>query len=115
MERTPSSPTARLMAGLVVTLAAVGVFAWYSLGQIAGLRDLQTHVVDRDRRDSLQLLRIQNDLNSLAIAMRDMIGGDEPYGLEAYRDQVAGLRMDLDDAMRTEQKLAPSERSPDRQ
>ena len=115
MERTPSSPTARLMAGLVVTLAAVGVFAWYSLAQIAGLRDLQTHVVDRNRRDSLQLLRIQNNLNSLAIAMRDMISGDEPYGLEAYRDQVAGLRMDLDDAMRTEQRLAPAERSPDRQ
>jgi signal transduction histidine kinase len=115
MERTPSSPTARLMAGLVVTLVAVGVFSWFSLVQIAGLRDLQTRVVDRNRRDSLQLLRIQNSLNSLAIAMRDMTGGDEPYGLAAYQGQVAGLRMDLDDAMRTEQKLAPAERSPDRQ
>ena len=92
MERTPTSPTARLMAGLVVTLVAVGVFAWYSLAQIAGLRELQTRVVDRNRRDSLQLLRIQNSLNSLAISMRDMLSGDEPYGLEAYKGQVEGLR-----------------------
>jgi signal transduction histidine kinase len=103
------------MAGLVVTLVAVGVFSWFSLVQIAGLRDLQTRVVDRNRRDSLQLLRIQSSLNSLAITMRDMIGGDEPYGLAAYKGQIAGLRMDLDDAMRLEQKLAPAERSPDRQ
>jgi hypothetical protein len=33
------------MAGLVVTLVAVGVFSWFSLEQIAGLRDLQTRVV----------------------------------------------------------------------
>jgi len=103
------------MAGLVVTLVAVGVFSWFSLVQIAGLRDLQTRVVDRNRRDSLQLLRIQSALNSLAIAMRDMISGDEPYGLEAYRGQIDGLRGNLDDAMRLEQTLAPAERSPDRQ
>ncbi|MGA2184518.1 MAG: sensor histidine kinase [Bryobacteraceae bacterium] len=115
MERTPSSPTPRLMAGLVVTLVAVCVFSWFSLVQIAGLRDLQTRVVDRNRRDSLQLLRIQSNLNSLAIAIRDMISGDEPYPLEAYKGQFERLRMDLDDAMRLEQKLAPAERSPDRQ
>ena len=115
MERTPSSPTPRLMAGLVVTLVAVGVFSWFSLVQIAGLRDLQTRVVDRNRRDSLQPLRIQSNLNSLAIAMRDMLSGDEPYPLDAYKGQFEHLRMDLDDAMRLEQKLAPAERSPDRQ
>jgi signal transduction histidine kinase len=103
------------MAGLVVTLVAVCVFSWFSLVQIAGLRDLQTRVVDRNRRDSLQLLRIQSNLNSLAIAIRDMISGDEPYPLEAYKGQFERLRMDLDDAMRLEQKLAPAERSPDRQ
>ena len=115
MEKTPTSPTPRLMAGLVVTLVAVGVFAWYALAQIAGLRDLQTRVVDRDRRDSLQLLRIQSDLNSLATTLRDMIGGDEPYGLAAYRGQFDRLRLDLDGALQLEQKLAPAERSPDRQ
>jgi signal transduction histidine kinase len=115
MEKTPTSPTPRLMAGLVVTLVAVGVFAWYSLEQIAGLRDLQTRVVDRDRRDSLLLLRIQGDLNSVATTLRDMIGGDEPYGLAAYKGQFDRLRLDLDGALPLEQKLAPAERSPDRQ
>ena len=115
MEKGPSSPTARLMAGLIVTLVAVGVFSWFALMQIASLRDLQTRVVDRNRRDSLQLLRIQSDLNSLAIAMRDMISGEEPYPLEAYKGQFDRLRMDLTDAMQTEQKLAPAQRSPDRQ
>jgi len=115
MEKTPTSPTPRLMAGLVVTLVAVGVFAWYSLAQIAGLRDLQTRVVDRDRRDSLLLLRIQGDLNSLATTLRDMIGGDEPYGLAAYKGQFDRLRVDLDFALQLEQKLAPADRSPDRQ
>ena len=115
MEKGPSSPTPRLMAGLIVTLVAVGVFSWFSLAQIARLRDLQTRVVDRNRRDSLQLLRIQSDLNSLAIAMRDMISGEEPYPLEAYKGQFDRLRMDLTDAMQTERRLAPAQRSPDRQ
>ena len=44
-----------------------------------GLRKLQTNLVDRNRKDSLQLLRIQNDLNLLAVAMRDMVSSDEPY------------------------------------
>ena len=46
--------------------------------QISRLRTLQTDLADRNRRDSLQLLRIQNDLNSLALAMRDMLDNDEP-------------------------------------
>ncbi len=115
MEKTPSSPTPRLMAGLVITLAAVAVFSWYSLAQISGLRDLQTRVVDRNRRDSLQLLRIQNNLNLLAIDMRDMTTGDEPYPLATWKGQVDRLRADLEDALAREQKLAPPERSPDRQ
>ncbi len=115
MEKTPTSPTPRLMAGLVITLAAVAVFSWYSLAQISGLRDLQTRVVDRNRRDSLQLLRIQNNLNLLAIAMRDMTTGEEPYPLATWKGQVDRLRADLEDALEREQKLAPPERSPDRQ
>ena len=80
MSQRFSSPTSRLMTGLAVTLAVVGLFSWNALRQIAGLRDLQTQLIDRNRRDSLQLLRIQNNLNSLGQAMRDMVNGDEPYG-----------------------------------
>ncbi len=65
MKKSVDSPTGRLLAGLAVTLAAVGVFSFYALHQIRGLEDLQTRTVDRNRKDSLQLLRIQNDLNQL--------------------------------------------------
>jgi hypothetical protein len=114
MSQRFSSPTSRLMTGLAVTLAVVGLFSWYALHQIAGLRDLQTRLIDRNRRDSLQLLRIQNNLNSLGQAVRDMVNGDEPYGLEAYRGQFKRIRSDLEDALGLEDALAPVERSPER-
>ena len=103
------------MSGLAVTLAVVGLFSWYALQQIAGLKALQTQLVDRNRKDSLQLLRIQNDLHSLGLAMRDMVNGDEPYGLQAYRGQFNRIRADLEDALRLEKELAPAERTPERQ
>ena len=51
------------------------------------LRELQNNLADRYRKDSLQLLRIQNDLNSLGLAMRDMLANDEPYPLTAWSAQ----------------------------
>lgn len=114
MSQRFSSPTSRLMTGLAVTLAVVGLFSWNALRQIAGLRDLQTQLIDRNRRDSLQLLRIQNNLNSLGQALRDMVNGDEPYGLNAYRGQFKRIRSDLEDALALEEALAPAERSPER-
>jgi len=103
------------MTGLAVTLATVGLFSWYALHQIAGLRELQTRLVDRNRRDSLQLLRIQNNLHSLGLAMRDMVNGAEPYGIQAYQGQFRRTRADLEDALRQEKELALVERSPERQ
>jgi len=103
------------MAGLAITLAAVAVFSSWTLWRIAGLQDLQTRIVDRSRRDSLQLLRIQNDLNELGLAMRDMLSGDEPYPMQAWRAQFERMKRDLADGFQTEQKLAPAERSPDRE
>jgi len=47
------------------------------------LRKLQSDMVDRGRKDSLQLLRLQNDLNTVALAMRDMLDAAEPYPLLA--------------------------------
>src|SRR5689334_20867276 len=83
--------------------------------QIRGLRRLQTDLVDRNRKDSLQLLRIQNDLNSLGVAMRDMLDNAEPYPLTAWRAQFQRLRTDLDDAFRVEAQLAQVTRSPEQQ
>ncbi len=101
------------MTGLAVTLAVVGAFSWYALYRIAGLKDLQTQLVDRNRRDSLQLLRIQGDLHVLGLAMRDMVNGDEPYGLQAYRRELMRIRADLQDALQLENAVAPVERGPD--
>src|SRR5215831_18057685 len=107
------SPTIGLVLGLVITLSAVLAYSAYMTWQVAGLRKLQTDLVDRNRKDSLQLLRIQNDLNLLAVAMRDMISSDEPYPLTAWSAQFQRIRTDLDDAMRLEAGFAATSRTPD--
>jgi signal transduction histidine kinase len=105
------SPTSGLLLGLIITLAAVVAYSAYITWQVAGLRTLQSELIDRNRKDSLQLLRIQNDLNLLAVAMRDMIDNDEPYPLTAWSAQFQRIRTDLDDAMRLESHLAPTTRT----
>jgi signal transduction histidine kinase len=100
------SPTAALFLGLVITLAAVVAYSAYISRQISSLRQLQDNLVDRNRKDSLQLLRIQNDLNQLALAMRDMLANDEPYPLTAWSAQFQRIRSDLDDALRLEAQVA---------
>jgi hypothetical protein len=99
MSRESRSPTPALLLGLIVTLAAVVGVSWYLTRQISGLRALQTDLVDRNRTDSLQLLRIQNDLNSLGLAMRDMLDSGEPYPLTAWSAQFSRIRGDLDSAV----------------
>ena len=93
------SPTLALLLGLLITLSAVVAYSAYITWQVTGLRKLQTELVDRNRKDSLQLLRIQNDLNLLAVAMRDMVSSDEPYPLTAWSAQFQRIRTDLDDAL----------------
>jgi len=116
-ERSPMrkrrTPTAGLMFGLVVTLAAVISYSSYIGVQIVGLRRLQNDLVDRSRRDTLQLLRIQNDLNSIALGMRDMLDNEGPYPLGAWTAQFHRTRVDLEDAMRLEEKLAVTTRTPE--
>jgi signal transduction histidine kinase len=108
-----SSPSTGLLIGLVITLAAVLAEAWYMTRQITGLRSLQTDLADRNRQDSLQLLRIQNDLNSLALAMRDMLDQDQPYPLIAWSAQFDRIRADLEDALRREEQVAVGIRTPE--
>ena len=104
-----------MLLGLVITLAAVVAYSWYITRQIAGLRQLQSGLADRNRKDSLQLLRIQNDLNSLGLSMRDMLDGEQPYPLTAWAPQFQRLRADLDDGLRREQDVAPATRTADQQ
>jgi signal transduction histidine kinase len=99
-------PARGLYLGLVLTILAVLFYAGYITVQFARVRQLQSEMVDRNRKDSLQLLRIQNDLNSLGLAMRDMLDTGEPYPLAAWRAQFDRIRTDLEDAMQHEAPLA---------
>src|SRR5438105_9503902 len=107
------SPSTGLFFGLVITLVAVVAYASYITVQISGLRRLQNDLADRNRKDSLQLLRIQNDLNSLGLGMRDMLDNDEPYPLTAWAAQFQRIRSDLDDALRREEQLAVARQTPE--
>jgi signal transduction histidine kinase len=107
------SPTTGLLLGLVITLATVVAYSWYISGHISGLRRLQTELTDRNRRDSLQLLRIQNDLNQLALAMRDMLDTTEPYPLTAWSTQFDRIRIDLDDALKQQGAVALARQTPE--
>ncbi len=107
------SPTPALLLGLIVTLAAVVGVSWYVTRQLTRLRALQTDLADRNRTDSLQLLRIQNDLNSLGLAMRDMLDNDEPYPLTAWSAQFSRIRGDLENALAREADVAVAPRTPE--
>jgi signal transduction histidine kinase len=107
------SPTAGLFLGLIITIAAVVAYSWYITRQISTLRALQNNLVEHNRRDSLQLLRVQNDLNSLGLAMRDMLDNDEPYPLIAWEAQFQRIRTDLTSALQTEDQFSMAKRSPE--
>jgi signal transduction histidine kinase len=103
--------------GLVITLLAVVGYSWYVTRRIASLRELQNNLIDRNRRDSLQLLRIQNELDSLGMSLRDMLDTDSPDtrqhpSLSAWEPQFQRMRGDLADAFAREQQVAPIARAP---
>src|SRR5215471_19878453 len=106
----PRSPTVRLLAGLVVTLSAVALYSGYTIYQLHGLERLQAGIIDRNRADSLLLLRIQNDLNTCGLAIRDMLDGGEPYPLTAWQGQFRRIRNDLEDALAREAQSSPLDR-----
>jgi signal transduction histidine kinase len=108
---TPSpSPIPLLITGLAVTLAMILAFCLYTVREIRALRDEQTRISERNRLDSLQLLRIQNNLSTLATQMRDMADRTEPYPMTSWRQTFDRLKGDLRQAIATERSLAPAER-----
>jgi signal transduction histidine kinase len=108
------SPTFGLLAGLAVTLSAVAVYSGYTVVQLRSLRRLQAETIDRNRADSLLLLRIQNNLNSLALTMRDMLDQSserglnkgDAYPLMAWKGQLRRIEVDLGDAMAREERVS---------
>jgi signal transduction histidine kinase len=114
VSRSPGrSPTLGLVLGLAITLIAVVAYSVYTTLQFSGLRKLQNEHADRNRKDSLQLLRIQNDLNSLGLSMRDMLDASVPYPLVAWSSEFDRIHADLDDALRLEELLAVAPRTPE--
>jgi signal transduction histidine kinase len=101
------------LAGLAITLSAVMVYSAYTIVQLRSLEQLQTSIIDRNRTDSLLLLRIQNNLNALAVTMRDMLEESEPYPLTAWQAPFRRIRNDLDDALEQESRSSPFDRSTD--
>lgn len=111
-DRSASRQTLRLALGFLVALATLALFAAVALRQTATLQSLQREVIDRNRLDSLQLLRIQNTLNEIALTLRDMQEGSDGYPIPAFRPQADRLLLDLEDALRRESELAPAGRLP---
>jgi hypothetical protein len=105
-----ANPSLRLLVGLFVTLATISGFTLYTVREVRNLRDEQTAISERNRLDSLQLLRIQNNLSEIALSMRDMADGAEPYERIYWRQTFDRRRTDLDQAIEAERALAPAER-----
>jgi signal transduction histidine kinase len=106
--RRSRTPSRRLIGGLVLSLLTVLGFCLYAAYEIGSLRDRQVATSERNRRDSLQLLRIQNNLSSLAVTLRDMMDRAEPYPMAAWKHTFDRLRVDLTQALDEERGLAPA-------
>src|SRR5438046_1374027 len=100
------SPSARLWVGLCIILSIFVVFAAYAVHEIRWLEDFQVNVVQKTRKASLELLRLQNDAYLLAIALRDMTAARARYPIHEWRPEFIRMRRDMDDAARLEGEFA---------
>jgi signal transduction histidine kinase len=102
------SPSARLWVGLCIILSIFAVFAAYTIHEIRWLEDFQVNVVQKNRKASLELLRLQNDAYLLAISLRDMTAARARYPIHEWRPEFIRMRRDMDDAARLEGDFAVS-------
>ena len=103
------SPMARLGVGLAVILSTFVLVAVYAAHQVRWLEDFQTNVVQRNRKASLQLLRLQNDAYLLALSLGDMAHAEtSSYPLREWKPEVMRLESDMEDALRRESEFAVS-------
>jgi signal transduction histidine kinase len=112
LKRIPS-PSRRLWIGLCVILSVFVIFAVYSIHQIRWLEDFQMNVVQRNRKASLQLLRLENDANSLAISLRDMTLKQAEYPLAAWQPVFGRIHGDMSNALELESQYAGGSRATD--
>ncbi len=107
-----ASPSNRLILGAIATLLIIGAYAAYTLRSVQQLRQVQTETIDRNRKASLQLIRIQSDLSALTFALRDMLESSDGYPLSAWSAQLTRIHDNLDDALKAEFALSKSWRNP---
>jgi signal transduction histidine kinase len=100
------SPSTRLWVGLCITLSIFGVFALYAIHEVRWLEDFQVNVVQKNRKASLQLLRLQNDAYFLAIALRDMTLPESRYPIFYWRGEFTRVRDDIREALALEAQYA---------
>lgn len=91
-----------LMAALIVIAASI-----YARVEVRRLRDEQVALTERHRLDTLQLIRIDNNVATIEDTLRDMTDRREPYPLSAWQQAFVRLRVDLDQALTRERALAP--------
>jgi signal transduction histidine kinase len=107
------SPSRRLWIGLFVILSVFIIFAVYSIHQIRWLEDFQINVVQRNRKASIQLLRLENDANSLAISLRDMTLKQTEYPVPDWQPVFSRIQGDMTDALVLESQYAARTRATD--
>ena len=102
------SPSAGLGLGLCVSLAIFLVFASYTIHEIRWLEDFQVNVVQKNRKASLQLLRLQDDTYELAVSLRDMTLPESRYPIFYWKGEFTRVRQDVDEALRLEGQYTAS-------
>lgn len=107
-------PVVWLVVGVLIAALTVVATSLYARREVRRLRDEQVALSERHRLDTLQLIRIDRNVTTIADTLRDMIDGSEPYPLVAWQQTFARLRVDLDQAVDRERQLAPEAR-PDAQ
>ena len=105
LRRIPS-PSTRLWIGLCIILSIFLIFVVYSSRQIRWLEDFQVNVVQKNRKASLQLLRLQNDAYLLAISLRDLALSRSRYPIRDWESEFTRVRNDMENAAMLEGKYA---------
>jgi signal transduction histidine kinase len=100
------SPSVGLGLGLCVSLTIFLIFAAYTIHEIRWLEDFQVNVVQKNRKASLQLLRLQDDTYELAVSLRDMTLPESRYPIFYWKGEFTRVRQDMDEALRLEGQYA---------
>ncbi len=93
---------------MCVTLAIFVIFASYTIHEIHWLQDYQVNVVQKNRKDSLQLLGLQDDTYQLAVSLRDMTLPESRYPINYWKGKFSGLHEDMNNHLAKETQYATS-------